>query len=69
MEEYNDGPPKELIALWVLDATAVLGGIAVGRKLREQGSSLPLAIAAGIGTTLIGVGVVEQASKALDITY
>lgn len=67
MEGYDDFTSAEVLAALALEAVSVLGGIAIGRKLREQGVALPVAVAAGVGATMLGfkagTSLVEQASK------
>ena len=67
MEGFDDFTSAEILTALALETTAVLGGIAVGRKLREQGAALPAAVAVGVGTTMLGVkastNLVEKVSK------
>jgi hypothetical protein len=55
MEGYDDFTGAEVLTALALEAASVLGGIAMGRELREQGASLPVAVAAGVGAAMLGV--------------
>lgn len=67
MEGHDDFTGSEVLAALALEAASALGGVVIGRQLRERGAPLPVAIATGVGATMLGFKVstslVEQVSK------
>jgi predicted Zn-dependent protease with MMP-like domain len=67
MEGLDDFTGAEILTALALETASALGGIVIGRKLREQGAALPAAVAVGVGATMLGVkastNLVEKVSK------